>query len=89
MVAYSVGFLGYRDAIDEVIFQAVRDAGAVIVSKDSDFLDRVQRLRSPPQLLYVTSGNSSTRHLEEVLLLTFAEAEHLLKQGENIVEIGS
>lgn len=39
--AFSAAFLGDRDATDEVIFEAARLAGAVIVSKDSDFLERV------------------------------------------------
>ena len=88
VTAYSVGFLGYRDATDDVIFQAARAAGGVILSKDSDFLDRVQRLGTPPQLIYVTSGNSSVRHLKEVLIRTFPEAQLLLNGGEAIVEIG-
>ena len=36
--AFSAAYLGYRDATDEVIFEAARLAGAVIISKDSDFL---------------------------------------------------
>ena len=59
----------------------------IIVPKDSDFLDRVQRRGSPPKSLYVTSGNSSTRHLREVFLKTFPEAQRLLLVGEEIVEI--
>jgi predicted nuclease of predicted toxin-antitoxin system len=42
--AYSAAYLGYREAEDEVIFQAARAAGAVVVSKDADFLERVVRL---------------------------------------------
>jgi len=60
----------------------------VIVSKDSDFVGRVQRLGHPPALLYVTSGNSITRHLKEVFTATFPEALRLLQTGETIVEIG-
>lgn len=48
--AYSASYLGYRDASDDEIFQAAREARAVVVSKDSDFLDRVTRLGPPPQL---------------------------------------
>lgn len=62
--------------------------GAVIVSKDSDFLERVQRLGSPPKLVYVTSGNRTTRHLKDVFLVTFLEAQRLLIAGEDLVEIG-
>ena len=86
--AYSVSFLGYRDASDDQIFRAARAAGAVVVSKDADFLDRVVRLGPPPQLLYVTCGNTSTRFLKTVLERVFPEAHRLLGQGEHVVEIG-
>jgi predicted nuclease of predicted toxin-antitoxin system len=56
--------------------------------KDSDFLDRVQRRDSPPKLLHVTSGNSSTLHLREVFLKTFPEAQRLFPAKKEIVEIG-
>ncbi|WP_407643668.1 DUF5615 family PIN-like protein [Deinococcus terrestris] len=42
--------MGDRDASDDEVFQAAREARAVVVSKDSDFLDRVTRLGPPPQL---------------------------------------
>lgn len=58
VTVFSVAYLGYRDAEDETIFEAACLAGAVIVSKDSDFLDRVQRRGHLPQLLYVTSSFS-------------------------------
>lgn len=86
--AFSVAYLGLRDAEDEVIFQAARKAGAVIVSKDSDFLERILRLGTPPQLLYVTCGNTSKVHLMQLLTQHFAEAHRLLGSGEPVVEIG-
>ena len=36
--AYSVKFLGYRDATDRVIFEAARKALAVIITKNADFV---------------------------------------------------
>ncbi|CAM3926963.1 DUF5615 domain-containing protein [Deinococcus saxicola] len=85
--AYSAGFLGYRDATDETIFLAARTAGAVIISKDADFLERVIRLGTPPQLLYVTCGNTSKSRLTELLAQTFAQAHTLFLSGEAIVEV--
>jgi len=87
--AYSVAYLGYRAAEDEVIFQAAREAGAVVVSKDSDFLERVLRLGPPPQLLYVTCGNTSKAQLIEIFGRTFTQAHQLLSSGEPVVEITS
>jgi predicted nuclease of predicted toxin-antitoxin system len=57
--AYSVKWLGYRDATDPVIFQAAREAGAVVMTKDSDFLRLLERYGPPPQVLWVTLGNTS------------------------------
>lgn len=88
VAAYSASDLGYWDASDDQIFLAARAAEAVVVSKDSNFLDRVTRLGPPPQLLYVTCGNTSTRFLKDVFIRVFPEAHHLLGQGEPVVEIG-
>lgn len=85
--AYSVGYLGYRDASDETIFLAARAAGVVIISKDADFLDRVIRLGQPPQLLYVTCGNTSRARLTELFTHTFAQAHTLFTGGEAVVEV--
>jgi predicted nuclease of predicted toxin-antitoxin system len=56
--ARGVRDLALRDAEDRQIFQAARAEGEiVIVSKDSDFVDLVLRLGTPPQVLWVTCGN--------------------------------
>lgn len=73
MQTFSVSYLGWRDAAAEVIFQAAREAGAV--SKDSDFLKRVFRLGTPPQLLYGTGGNTA---LMAVFTRHFRQAHELL-----------
>lgn len=87
--AYSVAYLGYREAEDEVIFQAARAAGAVVISKDADFLERLVRLGPPPQLLYVTCGNTSKARLVEILNRNFEQAHQMLLSGEPVVEITS
>lgn len=43
--------LGLRDAKDVEIFEAARAENAVILTKDSDFIDLVCRLGMPPQIL--------------------------------------
>ncbi len=86
--ALSLKALGLRDATDDEIFEAAREAGAVIVSKDSDFVDLISRRGPPPQLLWVVCGNVTNRHLRAVFTVTFQNAVHLLREGEGIVEIG-
>lgn len=86
--AQSLRDLGLRDASDIAIFQAARDAEAVIVSKDSDFVELVSRHGTPPQLLWVTCGNVTNQRLHEVFGKTFPDAMESLASGQAIVEIG-
>ena len=85
--AYSVRYLGLRDAEDGAIFRAAREAGAVVLTKDSDFVLLLQQHGSPPQVLWVTLGNTSNARLKEVLQHTFRPALDLLRRGEPLVEI--
>ena len=80
---------GLRDAKDIEIFEAARVANAVIMTKDSDFVDLVCRLGSPPQILWLTCGNVTNRNLRQLLALTFPDALDRLWQGETIVEISN
>jgi predicted nuclease of predicted toxin-antitoxin system len=86
--AVAVRDLGLRDAKDPPIFQAARAAGAVVMTKDSDFAEMVRRLGSPPQVLWVTCGNTSNARLREILTQVLPAALELLARGESLVEIG-
>jgi len=44
-----------------------REAKAVVMSKDEDFRRLVDRLGAPPQVLWVTCGNTSNARLREIL----------------------
>ncbi len=54
--AIAIRDLGLRDAEDAEIFEAARQANAVVVSKDGDFVDLVNRLGPPPQVLWIRCG---------------------------------
>jgi predicted nuclease of predicted toxin-antitoxin system len=88
VAAFSLKELGLRDAKDTEIFEAARQPNLVIMSKDSDFVDLVCRLGSPPQILWITCGNVTNQNLRRLLSSTFAEAITQLQQGEIVVEIG-
>ena len=79
--------LGLRDAKDREVFLAAREAGAVVLTKDSDFVLLLEQLGSPPQILWITVGNTSNARLREVLLKSFPTAQTLLLCGEPLVEI--
>jgi predicted nuclease of predicted toxin-antitoxin system len=79
--------LGLRDAIDREIFEAAKRDGVAVITKDGDFVELVQRLGPPPQIVWVTCGNTSNRHLQRVFAATFADARELLAGGAAVVEI--
>lgn len=85
--AHPVRDLGLREAKDQEIYQAAREAGAVVMTKDSDFLDLVEHFGPPPQVLWIRCGNTSNEHLRQVLQRTLPTALKLLEQGEALVEI--
>ncbi|MEO1353248.1 MAG: DUF5615 family PIN-like protein [Cyanobacteria bacterium J06635_15] len=81
--------LGLRDARDIEIFDAARTENAVLMTKDSDFVDLVCRLGTPPQILWLTCGNVTNRNLQQLLTATLPVALEKLNEGEMVVEISS
>ena len=85
--ALAVRELRLRDAPDRDIFLSAREAKAILLTKDSDMIDLVTQLGSPPQILWLTCGNTSNAKLKTILTKAWSTAEKLLKAGEKIVEI--
>ncbi len=79
--------VGLHGAKDLRIFQAAREAQAVVMTKDSDFLTLLDRLGPPPAIVWVTCGNTSNAHLKQILQGSLPKALSLLRQGEPLVEI--
>ena len=87
--ARPVRALGLQGAKDRAIYQAARQAGAVVMTKDSDFLLLSQEQGPPPHILWITCGNTSNTFLRGLLRQTLSKALTLLRQGEPIVEISA
>ena len=79
--------LGLRNAEDRQIFDQARDSRVVVMTKDEDFVRLVERNGSPPQVIWVTSGNMSNANFQSLLLQTFPDAKSLIEAGEAVVEI--
>jgi predicted nuclease of predicted toxin-antitoxin system len=79
--------IGLRDAEDHEIFEAAKAQSVIVMTKDSDFVDLVERLGSPPQIIWLTCGNTSNARLQEILSATLLDALELLRRGESLVEI--
>jgi predicted nuclease of predicted toxin-antitoxin system len=88
VIALPLRDLGLRDASDEEIFKAARASGAVVLTKDADFLKLIDRFGSPPRVIWRTCGNTSELALKELLTVHFLKAIEWLQDGENLVEIG-
>lgn len=79
--------IGLRDAEDEEIFDAAKSAGVAVITKDSDFLKLLDRHGPPPQVLWLTCGNTSNARLKEILAATLSEAIALSEADEKLIEI--
>ena len=58
------------------------------VSKDADFAELVRVHGPPPQILWVTCGNTTNRALRQFLSETLSEALGMLEVGEPLVRLG-
>lgn len=87
IAAQAVRDLGLRDAKDSPIFFAARAAGAVVMTKDSDFVDLLKQHGPPPQVLWVTCGNTSKTELKAILSVKLPAAIARLLAGDSLVEI--
>lgn len=85
--AIPVRDLGLLESTDRQIFEAARTAGIVVMTKDRDFVEMVERDGPPPQVVWITSGNTPDQRLREILGRVFPEAVKLLAAGEPLVEI--
>jgi predicted nuclease of predicted toxin-antitoxin system len=59
------------------------------MTKDSDFLLLLDRFGPPPQVIWVTCGNTSNARFKEILTGTLPRALELLVSGEPLVEINA
>ena len=79
--------LGLRAADDSVIWAAARMSQVVLVTKDADFEELLRKYGPPPQIIWLTCGNTSEARLKEVFEDRLEETLALLAGGEPLVEI--
>ena len=51
--------LDLREAEDPDIFYKAREADAIVITKDRDFVELLGRLGPPPKIIWITCGNTS------------------------------
>jgi predicted nuclease of predicted toxin-antitoxin system len=55
--------------------------------KDRDFVELVKGRGAPPQIVWITCGNTSNREMMRILGGAFEKARSLIAAGEPVVEI--
>jgi predicted nuclease of predicted toxin-antitoxin system len=80
--------LGFSAAPDETVFARARDADAILLTKDRDFAELVNRLGPPPRVIWLTFGNTSTPRLIEILEARLETALKLLEGGALVEIVG-
>ena len=87
MQAFSLEWLGLQEANDRSIFSEAREANAVVITKDQDFVHLLNQLGPPPQVVWVTCGNTSNAQMREILQQNFQKVFSLLQSSESLIEI--
>ena len=85
--AVAVRDLELRDAKDSEIFFAARQANAVVMTKDVDFVQLVEASGIPPQVILLACGNTSNAQLKQILKRSFDRTMEWIAKGEPVVEI--
>lgn len=65
--------IGLIDAEDLEIFELAKARAVIVMTKDRDFVELVDRLNSPPQIIWLTCGNTSNGRLREILSATLPD----------------
>lgn len=85
--AKSLRGLGLRDADDFEIFEKAKTANAVLITKDSDFVDILELKGSPPKVLLLRCGNTTNKRLREIFGAHLIEVMKRFKEGETLIEL--
>lgn len=83
---YSLKYLALREASDQVIFEEGKKRNAIIITKDTDFLNLQSKLGAPPKVIWLTCGNTSKNRLKEIFERHLGAALALLEETD-LVEI--
>ena len=64
---FPVRSLNLLKAKDSEIFFKAKTESVILMTKDSDFVNLLEKYGPPPKLIWITSGNTSNNMLKEIL----------------------
>lgn len=83
-----VRFVGLEDSSDFEIFQFSRENDFAIVTFDSDFVDLNAMYGTPPKIVYLNTGNLTTKNISELLMDNILRINHYLdSDSDGILEL--
>ena len=83
-----VRFVGLEDSSDFDIFQYAKRNGFAVVTFDSDFIDLNAMYGTPPKIIYLNTGNLTTKNISELLLNNILRVNHYLdSNSDDILEL--
>lgn len=83
-----VRFVGLQDSSDIEIFQFARKNTFAIVTFDSDFVDLNALYGTPPKIVYLNTGNLSTRNVSELIVGNIEAIKNYLgAESDDILEL--
>ena len=85
--ARSAEQLALRHASDSRIFREAAAAGAIIMTRDKDFVVMATASRARVPVIWLRCGNASTARLRELLAGALAAAVESISEGALVVEI--
>ena len=71
---------------DSLLWAHARERGWTLLSRDTDFFDRVMLLGPPPKVIWVRLGNIRKADLENLLVQIWPQICHLLTDAD-LVEV--
>jgi predicted nuclease of predicted toxin-antitoxin system len=80
--------LNLQRVSDHEIFMSAREARAIVMTKDGDFVELLERHGPPPQVILVTCGNTSNTQLRRLVSVAWPVLRPMLERGEALVELG-
>jgi predicted nuclease of predicted toxin-antitoxin system len=77
--------VGLQDESDNRIFEFARSKGYTIVTFDSDFIDLCVVKGAPPKIIWLRTGNQTTKVLERILMVQKGTIEQFLAQSDDAI----
>jgi len=72
---------------DYVVWKFARENDFTIVTQDSDFYDLALVHGTPPKIIWVRSGNSTTKSVEDLLRINALAIQHLNSSQKVCLEL--